>query len=548
MEKKLLVLLIMLIIFPQDLAAVPAFLSHQGRIIDSENTPVSGVDNMTFTLFDSEETGNTIWTETVTVTLDNGYYHVVLGSDTPLQSSDFDGSPIFLEIMMDGQGPFSPRATITSVPYSFRAVYAEKSVEPVEEEHIANKGYVDSQVTGHEHDDYYSKTYVDDTFYSREHLDNDYFTGIYITDNYFDKEDIESGYYTQSYIDSGFYSQVHINDNYYTASHIDDAFYAKEHIDNNYYTQSEVDSIISSSGAVNITMATQSGMSVGDELVVDHGSDPEFKRSVTGLAFLGSYFDSAFYVNGENGGVDYVNNVAPSFLDGTSYVADSGKFGSHSMFSNDYHTYASWNLPSGTLNFGAGDFTIRMWFKTNQGYLSGGFWGTIMGTAPDHNAPSGDNWAIGLFSLENLQFSSNGANVGQGNNGAKYSANTWYHIAIERHNGTIFFYVNGRILTNVSHGASVGADQNSTLYLGCLRDWDNVPQLQYDEIEIIKSAIYGGQAFTAPSAPDPIAGGGELWTVVNPDNFKIDYLDEDTTRITRLNEVTSDVKVIVRTY
>ena len=43
-------------------AAVPATLTHQGRLIDAENVPVDAALSVTFSLYDVATGGTAVWT------------------------------------------------------------------------------------------------------------------------------------------------------------------------------------------------------------------------------------------------------------------------------------------------------------------------------------------------------------------------------------------------------------------------------------------------------------------------------------------------------
>lgn len=63
-------------------AAVPGTITHQGRLYDSNDTPVSGQVSVQFSFFDASTGGNEVWTETHNITFDEGYYSVELGRTT----------------------------------------------------------------------------------------------------------------------------------------------------------------------------------------------------------------------------------------------------------------------------------------------------------------------------------------------------------------------------------------------------------------------------------------------------------------------------------
>ena len=102
--------------------AVPTQVQHQGRIFDSTGLPLNGPEDVTFTLYDDASAGTALWTDTLTLTFDNGYYSVLLGEtvSNPLEGSTFDGDIVFIEVAVGTGGPL-PRQPLSSVPFAYRA-------------------------------------------------------------------------------------------------------------------------------------------------------------------------------------------------------------------------------------------------------------------------------------------------------------------------------------------------------------------------------------------------------------------------------------------
>lgn len=109
--------------------AIPTYIGHQGRILQADNEPMAGVANVAFHLYSQASGGSAIWSQTVSVTFDDGYYSVVLGSGNPALSTDiFDGSERYLGVDLAGQEEFSPRHLVTVVPYAFLSGAVEGDV------------------------------------------------------------------------------------------------------------------------------------------------------------------------------------------------------------------------------------------------------------------------------------------------------------------------------------------------------------------------------------------------------------------------------------
>ena len=130
MNKIHLLLTVFLVFFATTPAlAVPALLNHQGHMMGSDNVPVGGVSDVTFSIYNAPTGGTLVWSHTLSVVFDNGFYSVTLGPGNPSLSADtFDNSELYLGITLDGQNEFAPRNLIVSVPYSMQAAKAQ-SVE-----------------------------------------------------------------------------------------------------------------------------------------------------------------------------------------------------------------------------------------------------------------------------------------------------------------------------------------------------------------------------------------------------------------------------------
>src|SRR5690349_12179788 len=61
-------------------AAVPGTITHQGRLFDAKSVPVNETLDVVFSIYDSEDPGaKALWTETHTITFEDGYFSVALG-------------------------------------------------------------------------------------------------------------------------------------------------------------------------------------------------------------------------------------------------------------------------------------------------------------------------------------------------------------------------------------------------------------------------------------------------------------------------------------
>ena len=108
--------------------AVPLQITQQGRILDNNGTTVVGVHDVTFRMYDTKNSGSPLWSETLVISFNNGYYAAILGTDesgNPLDSSVLGLYPLYLELQLDSNTPMTPRQEITSVPYAQMAGVAE---------------------------------------------------------------------------------------------------------------------------------------------------------------------------------------------------------------------------------------------------------------------------------------------------------------------------------------------------------------------------------------------------------------------------------------
>lgn len=112
------------------LAQVPGTIAHQGRLYDSNDTPLDTVLTLTFTLYDADSGGNALWTESHDVTFENGYFSVQLGDDSAFDATIFDGSTRYLGVQVANDPEMTPRAPVGSVPYALVAGNVNGDITP----------------------------------------------------------------------------------------------------------------------------------------------------------------------------------------------------------------------------------------------------------------------------------------------------------------------------------------------------------------------------------------------------------------------------------
>ena len=128
MKKGVLFLILTIIIATPVFAEVPMYLAHQGRILQTNLEPVTGVETLTFAIYPYSQGGSELWLENINVAFDNGFYTVSLGATTPMPSDLFDGNDLYLAISVGNDDEMEPRQRITSVPYAVRAGVSDSVV------------------------------------------------------------------------------------------------------------------------------------------------------------------------------------------------------------------------------------------------------------------------------------------------------------------------------------------------------------------------------------------------------------------------------------
>ena len=120
---------------PSTPQATPGVISWQGTLTDSSGQPITGDVDMTFRLYDAPTGGSALWEEAHTaanaVPVQDGLFHVYLGSLTPISSTVWANSPLYVGVQVGGDAEMSPREELGAVPYAMRAGTADKLAQPV---------------------------------------------------------------------------------------------------------------------------------------------------------------------------------------------------------------------------------------------------------------------------------------------------------------------------------------------------------------------------------------------------------------------------------
>lgn len=111
-------------------STVPRLVTFNGVMTSGDGKPQSGSVSVTFSLYESQQGGAPVWSETQTVTADDlGNYSVVLGSTLAdgLPADLFStGQPRWLGVLpkLDGVAEY-PRVLLVSIPYALKAADAD---------------------------------------------------------------------------------------------------------------------------------------------------------------------------------------------------------------------------------------------------------------------------------------------------------------------------------------------------------------------------------------------------------------------------------------
>ena len=105
---------------PLHAGEVPHAVAHQGRLLDANGDPLTGIYTLYFELFSSLEGGTSVWDEEQTVTVSNGHYATLLGVETPLALDDVEGASPYVQVSIDDVA-LSPRQPLNAVPFALQA-------------------------------------------------------------------------------------------------------------------------------------------------------------------------------------------------------------------------------------------------------------------------------------------------------------------------------------------------------------------------------------------------------------------------------------------
>jgi len=124
-------------------AQVPHLLGYQGRLLRSDGTAATGTASVTFAVFATDPGGSSLWNETQTLGLSDGYYATFLGLVAPPPDGLFDGAARWLEVRV-GSETLVPRQQIGSVAYAATAQNVSGGSASVTSLKVAGQTVVDA--------------------------------------------------------------------------------------------------------------------------------------------------------------------------------------------------------------------------------------------------------------------------------------------------------------------------------------------------------------------------------------------------------------------
>ncbi len=108
----------------------PGVIPYQGVLTDDIGQPIIGNVGMTFRLYNQPTGGTALWSEAHTgvnaVPVQVGQFHVLLGSLTPISSTVWANSPLYVGVQITGESEMSPREIVGAVPYAY---YADRAIQ-----------------------------------------------------------------------------------------------------------------------------------------------------------------------------------------------------------------------------------------------------------------------------------------------------------------------------------------------------------------------------------------------------------------------------------
>ena len=175
---------------------------------------------------------------------------------------------------------------------------------------------------------------------------------------------------------------------------------------------------------------------------------------------------------------DYASKVPLNTYD--VFTTSYSKFGAGSIQMVRHSGYQK--MLNINTSVASADFTIDMWVRTPGGQ------GANSNSAGSVRFRMAEETAFYLRS-ESISITGISSRI-------TTTAQTWYHIAVERYNDTIYRYLNGELISSSATTQSANFELSTYYYDSGL---PVAPCI--DEIRLSNTARYHGQDFTPPTAP-----------------------------------------------
>ena len=120
----LLIGLTLLLIHCLSEAQVPPLINYQGHLQTASDSIQTDPVHITFSIYNTRTGGTPLWAELHAVGVQDGLFHVLLGSLVTFPDTLFSEANRFLGIRVQGEEEFLPRQQIVSVAYAIRAATA----------------------------------------------------------------------------------------------------------------------------------------------------------------------------------------------------------------------------------------------------------------------------------------------------------------------------------------------------------------------------------------------------------------------------------------
>jgi len=105
--------------------SIPGVISYQGTLTDDAGQPITGNIDMIFRFYNQPTDGAALWTENHTadnaVPVQDGLFHVMLGSLNPISPTVWTNDQLYLGIQVGSEPELLPREMLGSVPFAMQS-------------------------------------------------------------------------------------------------------------------------------------------------------------------------------------------------------------------------------------------------------------------------------------------------------------------------------------------------------------------------------------------------------------------------------------------